>query len=214
MKLMLPQSKNKSLTFKHLSRKTQYASRIVFCVFLLLTACTPAATPTYFIPPTALGTHATATSGANIATPTLAPVESGGDLNNIPTATEVIPTPEPDLPSPTPAGCTNVLTFVEDVTVPDGTVMTAGDAFVKKWRVKNDGSCDWNSTYKLKLVSGDALGGPTETTLYPATAGAEAVIEMNLVVPTTAGPYHTVWQAYDSGGTPFEQAIYVDFVVQ
>ncbi len=210
---MLPQSKNKSFPFKHLSCKTQYVNRIVFCIFLLLTACTPAATPTYFIPPTAPGTYPTATSGANIATPTPAPVTRGGDLNNIPTATDIIPTPEPDLPSPTPQ-CTNVLTFLEDVTVPDGTVLTAGDAFVKKWRVKNDGSCDWDSTYKLKLVSGDALGGPTETTLYPATAGAEAVIEMNLVAPTTAGPYHTVWQAYGPDGTPFEQAIYVDFVTQ
>jgi hypothetical protein len=92
--------------------------------------------------------------------------------------------------------------------------LTAGEPFVKQWRVKNDGSCDWDDSYTLKLVSGDALGAPTETALYPARAGAEIVIEMNLIAPLEAGQYHTVWQAFDSDGNPFEQAIYVDFVVE
>ena len=96
----------------------------------------------------------------------------------------------------------------------DGTVIAAGQAFVKQWRVKNDGSCDWTNAYKLKLVSGDNLGSPDETALYPAPAGEEALIEMNLIAPTEPGPYHTVWQAYAPDGTPFEQAIYVDIVVE
>ena len=144
-----------------------------------------------------------------IATPTPGSV----DPNETPIIEEETPTQEPELPSPTPA-CTNILSFVEDVTVTDGTVLTTGEAFVKQWRVKNDGTCDWDSTYKLKLVSGNALGSPDEVPLSPAAVGAETIIEINLVTPTEAGLYHTVWQAYTPDGTPFEQAIYVEIVVE
>ena len=175
----------------------------------MLSACTPAAKPTYFIPPTAPSIHATGTTSATIATPTPGTVNT----NETPIVDEETPTESPELPSPTPV-CTNILSFVEDVTVTDGTVLTAGEAFVKQWRIKNDGTCAWDSTYKLKLVSGNALGSPDEVPLYPAAAGAEAIIEMNLITPTEAGLYHTVWQAYAPDGTPFEQAIYVEIVVE
>ena len=191
-------------------RNTQY-TLLVYCVFLLLSACTPAATPTYFIPPTAPGAHplVTVTGKANIATPTPGLVNP----NETPPPQEEVPTAEPELPSPTPP-CTNVLTFLEDVTVTDGTVLAAGEAFVKQWRVKNDGTCDWTSAYTLKLISGDPMGSPEASALFPAAAGAEALIEMSLVTPVEPGLYHTVWQAYDSDGNPFEQAIYVDIVVE
>lgn len=189
---------------------TQYVIRITYCVFLFLgllcAACAPTATPVYFIPPTAPSARTPEAPGIALATTTPLTI----DLNATP---DLQAEPTLELPSPTPA-CTNVLTFLEDVTIPDGTALTAGEAFVKQWRVKNDGTCDWDNTYLLKLVSGDALGAPTETALYPAHAGAEIVIEMNLTAPQEAGTYHTVWQAFGPDGAPFEQAIYVDFVVQ
>ena len=187
------------------NRNTQYVIRITYCVFLLLAGCAPTATPAYFIPPTAPNAQTPAATGIVFATTTPLTI----DLNATPSL-EADATLE--LPSPTPA-CTNVLTFLEDVTIPDGTVLTAGEAFVKQWRVKNDGTCDWDNSYLMKLVSGDALGAPTETALYPARAGAEIVIEMNLTAPQESGSYHTVWQAFDADGAPFEQAIYVDFAV-
>ncbi len=191
-------------------RNTQYVVRITYCVFLLslllLTACAPSATPTYFIPPTAPKTGPTDAAGIAITTSTPLTI----DLNVTPTLEEA---PTPELPSPTPA-CTNILAFLEDVTIADGSVLVAGETFLKQWRVKNDGVCDWGDGYLLKLVSGDALGAPTETALYPARAGAEIVIEMSLTAPLEAGSYHTVWQAFDPDGAPFEQAIYVDFIVE
>lgn len=200
-------------SFRH---DTQYIVRIMYCVLLFLTACTPAATPAYFIPPTAPSGRVTNTVSAIIATPTTSDASSTDSEN--PTPESDAPkadfiTPEADLPSPTPT-CTNLLSFVEDVTVTDGTVLTAGEAFIKKWRVKNDGTCDWTSAYKLKLVSGDPLSSPSEMSLNITSSGAETVIEMNLTTPIEAGQYHTVWQAYAPDGTPFEQAIYVEIVVQ
>jgi hypothetical protein len=202
--------------FPSSKRNTQYVIRITYCVFLLslllLSACAPTATPTYFIPPTA--PNAGPTEATSIAFSTSTPLTidpSGGQALDATATLEEAPTFE--LPSPTPP-CTNVVTFLEDVTIPDGTVIAAGEAFVKQWRVKNDGTCDWDDSYLLKLVSGDALGAPTETALYPARAGAEVVIEMNLTAPVDAGSYHTVWQAFAPDGTPFDQPIYVDFVVE
>jgi hypothetical protein len=208
--------------FPSSKRNTQYVVRATYCVFLLsfllLSACAPSATPTYFIPPTAPNSGPTsAVTGIAFSTstpltidPSALPAVAGQAPNETSTPEEA---PTLELPSPTPR-CTNVLTFLEDVTIPDGTPLSAGEAFVKQWRVKNDGTCDWDDAYLLKLVSGDALGAPTEAALYPAHAGAEVIIEMNLTAPVDAGPYHTVWQAYAPDGTPFEQAIYVDFVVQ
>jgi hypothetical protein len=121
--------------------------------------------------------------------------------------------PEAELPSPTPP-CTDSLKFIEDITIPDGTIVSAGQSIDKQWRVQNDGSCDWDSSYHLKLVSGDPLGTPAEMALFPARAGAEAVIQMALTAPQEPGTYHTAWQAYRPDDTPFDQAIYVEIVVQ
>jgi hypothetical protein len=185
-------------------RNTQYVMCITYCVFLLLTACGPRATPTMFIPPP--GSNAQPTQAVTVVT--FATSTSPALDPNSPPATE---TPEP--PTPIPA-CTDSLQFLEDITIPDGTIVSAGEAIDKQWRVQNDGSCDWDDRYLLKLVSGDALGLPAEMALYPARAGAEAIIQMTLTAPQEPGTYHTAWQAYNPDGLPFEQAIYVEFVVQ
>ncbi len=213
-----PAWKINSLMQKFFNRSTQYVIFFTYCVLVFLTACTPAATPAYFIPPTPPSVHATGTTtNAIIVTPTPGEADSETSPANEGEAAvppvEIPTSEQPALPSPTPA-CTNILSFIEDITVTDGTVLATGEAFVKQWRVKNDGTCNWDSRYKFKLVSGDPLGSPTETTLYPAPAGAEAILELNLITPSTPGLYHTVWQAYTPDGTPFEQAIYVEIVAQ
>ncbi len=133
------------------------------------------------------------------------------DLNETPIAGT---SPTLELPGATPATCTDSLKFLEDITIPDGTVVSPGQSVDKQWRVQNDGSCDWDDRYRLKLISGDSLGLPAEMALYPARAGAEVIIQMTLTAPQEAGTYHTVWQAYNPDGTAFEQPIYVEIVVQ
>jgi predicted small lipoprotein YifL len=188
-----------------LKRKTQYGVSITYCVFLLLAGCGPKPTPTLFIPP----------SGSNTQPPQATSVA-------IPTSTELVldlsQTPIPgstataELPSPTPS-CTDTLKFLEDITIPDGTKVTPGQSIDKQWRVQNTGTCDWDNRYHLKLVSGDPLGLPAEMALYPARAGAEAIIQMTLTAPQAAGTYHTVWQATNPDGVAFDQPIYVEIIV-
>ena len=66
------------------------------------------------------------------------PTEQGATATVAPTQ----PTETPLPPVTTDAGCTLDSQYVADVTIPDGTVMSPGQAFVKKWQVKNPGTCD------------------------------------------------------------------------
>ncbi len=128
-----------------------------------------------------------------------------------PTATrEIVETPAK--PSPTP-DCSDGLTFVADLTVPDGTLIGRGVQVDKRWQVQNSGTCSWDSSYRLVLVAGPELGLPVEQALYPARAGSEAVIRMLLTAPVSPGVYTSAWQARDPNGEPFGEIIYVEIQV-
>lgn len=165
------------------------------CAFLLLQACSPTASPTPFLAPKA----AIPTGSALL-----------GQQPVIPTFT---PPPEPTVsPTPTPP-CTNNLDFLEDLTIPDGTVVPAGAGIDKQWLVQNNGSCNWDVRYRLKFVGGDLLGAVAEQALYPARAGTQAIIRIHFTAPTATGTYKTAWQAFDPQGEPFGDAIFMEIVV-
>ena len=113
-------------------------------------------------------------------------------------------------PSITPAGpCTNNAHFIADVTVPDGAEFLPGQPIDKQWRVRNTGTCDWNADYRLVLVSGNALGAPSEVALYPAKGGNEAILELNMTAPPDPGSYTGRWQARDPAGNVFGDRIFI-----
>ena len=84
--------------------------------------------------------------------------------------------------------------FVQDVTIPDGTIVTPGQTFWKTWRVLNSGSCSWDSTYKFVFNDGDLMGGGY---VYPfpgaAAPGQTVDIPIELYAPTNAGTYTGTW---------------------
>jgi len=103
---------------------------------------------------------------------------------------------------------------VEDLTIPDGSLIPAGQAIEKQWRVENIGTCDWDARYRLKLVDGfPPLGAVGEQALYPARAGTQAVLTINFTAPLKAGTYRTAWQAYSPDGTAFGDAVYMEIIV-
>jgi hypothetical protein len=117
------------------------------------------------------------------------------------------------LVTPTPS-CANDLTYLSDLTIPDGTVVDSGQALDKRWQVQNTGSCNWDERYRLKLVAGPDLGGRAEQALYPARSGALAVIRIQFAAPAEAGNYRSAWQAFTPQGEPFGDPVYVEIVVQ
>ena len=118
----------------------------------------------------------------------------------------------PDLLTPTPP-CENGLTFLEDITIPDGTVVAPGERLDKQWRVRNSGTCNWDGRYRLRLVDGVPMGAEEEVPLYPARAGAEAVIRIVFTAPEEPGTYISTWQAVDPQGNFFGDPVFIQIRV-
>lgn len=163
---------------------------VSFALLILLSACggqDAVSTPDYFIPPTLDAQLPTATT-ANI-TPT--------------------PTPEPTDSGP----CENDLEFLDDITIPDNTVVAPGDEIVKTWLVKNSGTCNWESDYTLRNTGGLPMGVSTIQSLYPARSGSEVEITLTFIAPTDEGQTVSKWQAHDPDGNPFGQEFYLQVYV-
>jgi len=119
----------------------------------------------------------------------------------VPPVTEPTETPPP--PVTTEAGCTLDSQYVADVTIPDGTVMSPGQAFVKTWRVRNSGMCDWDAGFQLVFVSGAQMGGASSVTLPAVSAGGQTDISVNQTAPTVYGTHKGTWRIRSGDGTMF-----------
>jgi len=125
-------------------------------------------------------------------------------------------TPVPVVPAAeaTPTSCVDALSFVADVTIPDGTVVSPGSTMDKRWEVKNTGTCNWNEKYTLRFISGDQMGAEPEQALYPALSGSQAVIRIMFTAPNEPGTYRSAWQAYNPAGQPFGDPFYIEIIVE
>jgi hypothetical protein len=109
--------------------------------------------------------------------------------------------------------CSDNLVYVADQTIPDGTEVSPGANLDKRWEVENQGTCNWDENYRLKLIAGSELSAPAEQALYPARSGAHTIIRIQFKAPQEAGNYHSAWQAYSPSGEPFGDPIFIEFVV-
>ena len=95
--------------------------------------------------------------------------------------------------------------FIADVTIPDGTNFAPGTAFTKTWRLKNIGSCVWNSSdVSLIFVSGQQMGAPSSVAL-PITVnpGQTVDISVNMTAPSAAGHYLGYYKFRSASGGEF-----------
>jgi len=114
------------------------------------------------------------------------------------------------LPTPT---CLNNLLFVEDLSVPDGTLVSPGALIDKQWSVENNGSCNWDSHFILKLIAGPDMGAQIRQALYPARSGTRATIRMLFTAPQEPGTYRSAWQAFSPDELAFGDPIFIEVVV-
>jgi hypothetical protein len=123
--------------------------------------------------------------------------------------------PPTDTPRPTATQvCEDDLTYIDDLTIPDGTSVLPGIPIDKRWQVENSGSCNWDANYRLRLIDGSDLGASTEQSLYPARSGTIAVIRVLFTAPLEPGQYRSAWQAYNPQDEPFGQIFYLEIVVE
>ena len=125
------------------------------------------------------------------------------------TTTQLVETPMP-ISTPT---CTNNLTYLEDLSLSDGTVVKPGERLDKRWLVENSGTCNWDENYRLKFMSGAELSAPLDQALYPARSGSKATLRILFAAPIEKGTYQSAWQAYDPLGQPFGDPVFIQVVV-
>jgi hypothetical protein len=110
--------------------------------------------------------------------------------------------------------CTNDLKFLSDITIPDYSIVAPGSRLDKQWLVENNGDCNWDVRYRLRLVSGNLLDAQSEQALYPARAGTQANLRIFFSAPQQDGDYVSEWQAYDPNGVQFGESFVIKITVQ
>lgn len=108
--------------------------------------------------------------------------------------------------------CTNNAVFIQDITIPDQTIVPRGQPFVKTWQLQNTGTCPWNSNYTLNKILGNEI--TAQTLALPAVNPGETV---NLSITLTLSPQATVGAVYTATFdiyTPTGQAFGVQPYVQ
>ena len=141
-----------------------------------------------------------------------------------------VPTPEPEQPTPTPVpnqptptprpqpACINGMAWVADLTFDDRNmsappVVPPGQPFVKSWRVRNSGTCTWDSNYRLVFDRGNVaaaqMGGQPVAVQGTVAPGATYDFSVNLVAPTVPGVYQGFWQMRNPSNVAFGETIWV-----
>jgi hypothetical protein len=100
--------------------------------------------------------------------------------------------------------CENKAAYVSDVTIPDNTILSPNETFVKTWRVRNEGTCSWGPGYALTFAAGAQLGGAASVPFPQVVAPGETVdLSVTLTAPSTGGSYRSEWQFQDGSGNTF-----------
>ncbi len=154
----------------------------------------------------------TATAGALFPTATHTPTATF-TATPIPPTSTLVPTA-----TPIPIPC-NWAQFVQDVSIPDGTIFASNADFVKTWRLKNIGTCTWTTDYDLVFSHGDAMDGDTTALSKSVAPGGTVDVSVSLEAPADAGSYRGYWELRSGNGAHFgigagaNQPFYVDIKV-
>lgn len=120
--------------------------------------------------------------------------------------------------SGTPEALCDSLTFnpaTVDVNVPDNTPMTPGQDFIKTWKVKNNGACEWGPGYVLAYAGyEDQMSGQFVALTDVVLPGEEVDVSVQFKAPSDAGTYLSAWQMRNPAGITFEEIIFVKILVQ
>jgi len=187
-------------------------------ILLALTALTACAKSTPTVDPIARITELAATVQMQItemalltpsATATPTPTETG-----TPTQTLAATTPVPATPTRNPFFSTTVgdnSKWVEDITIPDYSLITPSTTFVKTWRIQNTGSTTWTTDYKLIYLDGLQGSNNTLSVNVPnAVAPGDTVdISVSFTAPAANGLYTSYWKMYTATGYLFGDPFYM-----
>ena len=102
--------------------------------------------------------------------------------------------------------------YIRDVTIPDGSRLATGSAFVKTWEISNTGTCTWTTGFRLVHMGGDILGAPDDVALPYTPPGFSAEVSVPMEVPTVTGQHQGQWRICVGVTDCFGTEVYVDII--
>ncbi|MCP4425985.1 MAG: cellulase family glycosylhydrolase [Chloroflexi bacterium] len=123
---------------------------------------------------------------------------------------------------PAPTAGTNVRTsnmaFVADQTIPDFSQMVAGTDFDKQWRVRNNGTRQWGSGFRLVYVEGDLHMARNIAAHVAPSAKPGDTVTLNVPMTTPSAlnnqntTYRSLWRLQDDRGNYFGDPLWVTII--
>ena len=99
--------------------------------------------------------------------------------------------------APISQACTDSAKFMTDVTIPDNMLIAPNTAFTKTWRLKNTGSCTWDSSYLVSYISGTTMSQQPGYWILPqgqtVAPGTIVDISVGMTSPVENGNYGSYW---------------------
>lgn len=126
------------------------------------------------------------------------------------------------VPTVTPPPCIDSMQYVADLNLDDNQMrnppQTApGATFQKGWRIRNAGTCTWQTNYTLLYVNGSTpaarMNGSATFVQSAVAPGQTTDIWVTLVAPLQPGTYQGIWSLHNSQGVPFGDRIWVGVAV-
>lgn len=159
--------------------------------------------------------EATTSAAMTASAATTTPPAKGSPTATKQSAATFSPPTAPASGSGSGGGTCLLANFVSE-TIPDGQIMQPGENFWKNWRIRNSGTCTWDSSYKIVYYSGNLMGGLLE---YPfpgvAAPGEEIDIAIYMKAPLDNGSYRSSWMIQSPWGGTFGVGEYSEpFYVQ
>lgn len=135
---------------------------------------------------------------------------------------QILPTPTAPsqatvIPTATAKPCVDGMQFVDDVNLDDQNMtnppqIPPGTSFQKIWRIRNTGTCTWDSRYYLDYVGSSTaarMGGLATAINGSVPPNGVYDIAVNLTSPIVPGTYQGFWAMHNPGKQQFGERIWV-----
>jgi len=107
--------------------------------------------------------------------------------------------------------------FVQDVTIPDGTVLLPGQTFHKVWQLSNDGTTTWPANSSLIFIRGERMTENDVESVFlnrEVAPGESLEIAVDMKAPMQPGRYVSCWRLNSSTlGFHFGNRVWADIIV-
>ncbi|MHA6780976.1 NBR1-Ig-like domain-containing protein [Pseudonocardia saturnea] len=95
--------------------------------------------------------------------------------------------------------------FVGDITVPDGSLVAAGEPFVKTWEIRNSGTVPWTGRHLERLPGrdGEACRTPDRVPVPATPPGTPVRVSVTVEAPPGPATCTVHWKMVDADGRAF-----------